>query len=279
MLSSHRGKDVVVLDFWAVRCPPCRAALPALTAIAEEYKGREMVFYAVNTEDSGPKIERFLDQLGTHPTVALDAGGPGSRLYGVSYIPQEVVIGKDGKVQSIHSGFDQDSARQLRAEVDALQRGRDISQMKVRKAKRGLACREVVFRPSEIHVGDEVTFSCAVENMGTGDVEAGTYRLVMEINGNQRNAYVGVGPKAIREGEEVVLEVGADRWSFEMTEAGEHSYRAIVLPGETIDDVNLRNNVQQGKFSVLAAEAGTAEGNGKADPFGIGGNDQKDANR
>jgi len=119
VLEAHRDKDVVILDFWATWCGPCVRALPILTDVAEQYKHRGVVFYAVNQKEPKERIEAFLKKQGLEMSVLLDDGAV-AREYGVRGIPQTVIIGADGQVKHVHVGFAPNLKAQLTAELDAL---------------------------------------------------------------------------------------------------------------------------------------------------------------
>src|SRR5690606_25915604 len=59
-LASHRGKDVVVLDFWASWCPPCREGLPVVDAVAKNFAGQPVAVYAVNIQEHKEAVEEFV---------------------------------------------------------------------------------------------------------------------------------------------------------------------------------------------------------------------------
>ena len=125
-LAEHRGKRVVILDFWATWCGPCVDALPSLAKIAEEYRSKDVILYAVNLQERPRGIERFLQRQKLNLTVALDLEGKVGYLYQVTSIPQTVLIGKNGKVEALHIGFGEDSERRLRSELDALIAGKSL---------------------------------------------------------------------------------------------------------------------------------------------------------
>lgn len=122
-LAAHRDKEVVLLDFWATWCGPCRASMPAVESVAEEFGERGVVLYAVNENESPAEIRSFLEQLNLNVQVALDPGFQAGRAYAVTGIPQLVVIGKDGVVQSVHVGAAPGLAKTLRGELDTLVSG------------------------------------------------------------------------------------------------------------------------------------------------------------
>lgn len=106
-LSESRGKEVVVLDFWATWCGPCIAALPEVMAAVDEFEGQGVRLIGVNQQEAPGKISQFLEAKGWDLDVVLDADrqNPVSKQFGVTGIPTTFVIGKDGKVLMMHSGF------------------------------------------------------------------------------------------------------------------------------------------------------------------------------
>ncbi len=125
-LASHKDKKVVVLDFWATWCGPCRQALPALIKVTDEYKEKGVVFYAMNQREDAETIKAFLAEAKLACTVALDTDGAVGDLFGVSGIPQTVIIGKDSSVQSVHVGAIPGLEQQLRKELDSLLAGKNL---------------------------------------------------------------------------------------------------------------------------------------------------------
>lgn len=125
-LADYEGKSIVVLDFWASWCPPCRASLPVFQKIAADYKDKDIVFFAVNQGEPEDTIKRFLERNGLQFTVALDTDSSIGKKFHVEGIPQTVIIGKDGTVQAVHEGFSSDSDAQLRGDLDTLLAGKSI---------------------------------------------------------------------------------------------------------------------------------------------------------
>ncbi|NIA16464.1 MAG: redoxin domain-containing protein [Nitrospiraceae bacterium] len=132
-LASHLGKNIVVLDFWASWCPPCRVGLPILTEVAAQYKkdpakkkadGKPgVVFYGVNLAEPTKTIQAFLEQSKLKFDIALDKTYKAARLYKVEGIPQTVIIGLDGTVQAVHIGVAPDLREKLKKELDTLVAG------------------------------------------------------------------------------------------------------------------------------------------------------------
>jgi peroxiredoxin/outer membrane lipoprotein-sorting protein len=95
-LEQTRGK-VVVLDFWATWCPPCREELPYIEKLREEFAG-QVQFYGVNNEDSGT-VKNFLKNHKYELPVLMDAKRQVDRQYGVSAIPTMFIIDKQGVIR------------------------------------------------------------------------------------------------------------------------------------------------------------------------------------
>jgi peroxiredoxin/outer membrane lipoprotein-sorting protein len=95
-LEQTRGK-VVVLDFWATWCPPCREELPSIEKLREEFAG-QVQFFGVNDEDSGT-VKDFLRKHKYELPVLMDGKRQVDRQYGVSAIPTMFIIDKQGVIR------------------------------------------------------------------------------------------------------------------------------------------------------------------------------------
>ena len=117
-LASLAGR-VVLLDFWATWCGPCKAAMPAIQKIHDDYRDRPVSVLGVNVAERKPDAGKsyFADKGYTYG--CLLAGEELSNAYGISGIPTLVVIGKDGRVELIEVGLGPDGDRELRAAIDA----------------------------------------------------------------------------------------------------------------------------------------------------------------
>jgi len=124
--SATTNAQVVVLDFWATWCGPCRKALPVVAKVTAEFKAKGVVFYAVNQQEQPDQVRKFLEQEGVVCAVAMDTDGKVGKEYNVQGIPQTVLIGKDGTVQAVHIGLIPDLEKTLREQLDALVKGKSL---------------------------------------------------------------------------------------------------------------------------------------------------------
>ncbi len=100
---------VVVLDFWASWCAPCRAQTPVLERVAKAFGPSKVRVLGVGTSDDRVSIERFLQKNAhTYPSV-FDDQDVASSLYRVRSLPTLVVLGKDGTVRAVSIGFTNES--------------------------------------------------------------------------------------------------------------------------------------------------------------------------
>ncbi len=105
-LSDHRGR-VVVINFWATWCPPCRVEMPALQDTYETYRDQGVVVLAVNLTqvDELDAIEPYRQELGLTFPILLDSASEVSNgLYRVLGIPTSVFVDRDGVVQEVFVG-------------------------------------------------------------------------------------------------------------------------------------------------------------------------------
>jgi len=95
-LRSLRGK-VVLVNFWATWCPPCRKELPDLQALSEKFKGQGLVVLAISDEEIA-KVKPFVEQRKLTYPVLLDNGGEVGKVFAVEGIPKSFVYDRAGKL-------------------------------------------------------------------------------------------------------------------------------------------------------------------------------------
>jgi thiol-disulfide isomerase/thioredoxin len=113
-LSDQKGK-VVVLDFWATWCPPCRASLPHVQSVSQDkaLAAKNVIVCAVNERESADDVNKFLQDNHYTFKVAMDASGSAGSGYKVTGIPTTVIVGTDGIIKNVFIGFGDDSAKQI----------------------------------------------------------------------------------------------------------------------------------------------------------------------
>lgn len=95
-LKDFRGK-VVLLNFWASWCVPCREEMPAMEKLYQEYKDKNFVVLAVNVKDRRPEALNFVKELKLTYPVAFDPEGQVAALYGAWGLPTTYLIGPKGE--------------------------------------------------------------------------------------------------------------------------------------------------------------------------------------
>jgi thiol-disulfide isomerase/thioredoxin len=108
-LKAQRGR-VVMLDFWATWCGPCRMQMPNVDKLHKEFHDKGLVVYAINQQESADKARRYLDKYKYTTTTLLDSDGQVGNSYKVTGIPSLVVIDREGKIAAhmvgVHSEAD-----------------------------------------------------------------------------------------------------------------------------------------------------------------------------
>ncbi|MFL6626931.1 MAG: TlpA family protein disulfide reductase [Vitreoscilla sp.] len=111
-LQSLKGK-VVYVDFWASWCGPCRQSFPWMNAMQAKYAGKGLQIVGVNLDARRSDADTFLAEVPANFSVAFDAQGETPKRYAIKGMPTSVLIGPDGRVIQMHSGFRQEDRRAL----------------------------------------------------------------------------------------------------------------------------------------------------------------------
>jgi thiol-disulfide isomerase/thioredoxin len=102
-LSENIGNKIIVLNFFATWCGPCRAEMPELNRYFDEHKAQSFVLLGIDAEEKGDRVDAFLDELKVDFPAGVDEGLIRTK-YGVRSFPTTVVIGVDGKFQLYETG-------------------------------------------------------------------------------------------------------------------------------------------------------------------------------
>jgi peroxiredoxin len=103
-LQEQRGQ-VVMVNFWATWCGPCRAEMPHLSRLYDKYRASGFTLLAVNIDEDPLKAASLATQLGMRFPVLLDTEKKVSRLYDLSTMPSTVLIDREGRVRYVHRGY------------------------------------------------------------------------------------------------------------------------------------------------------------------------------
>jgi thiol-disulfide isomerase/thioredoxin len=97
--SQFKGK-VVVLDFWATWCPPCRAEIPGYVKLQEKYKDKGLVIIGVSVDQDGPAVvKKFTNDFHMNYSVVLADDAVVQAFGGIDAIPTTFIIDRDGKIR------------------------------------------------------------------------------------------------------------------------------------------------------------------------------------
>ncbi|KUJ83812.1 TlpA family protein disulfide reductase [Microbulbifer flavimaris] len=103
-LAEQRG-DVIMLNFWASWCGPCRKEMPLLDALHDRYEAAGFQVWGVNVDAERADAEEMLRRIPVDFPILFDSKSDVSKLYGVDAMPSSVFIDRDGNVRHIHRGY------------------------------------------------------------------------------------------------------------------------------------------------------------------------------
>ncbi len=116
-LSSLRGK-VVLVDFWATWCAPCKKSLPQLAKLDVKYKN--LVVVAINIDDDKKNALQFLKQFKLKINAVFDEGKKVVAKYNVPVMPTAYLVDHYGKIQYVHSGYSEKGMKNLEFTIRGL---------------------------------------------------------------------------------------------------------------------------------------------------------------
>jgi peroxiredoxin len=103
-LSEQTG-NVVLLNFWASWCGPCRKEMPLLNDLHNKYKALGFSVIGVNVEQDSSMAKSFISSYPVDFPILLDVSNKASKLYDVSAMPTTVIIDRNGMVRHLHKGY------------------------------------------------------------------------------------------------------------------------------------------------------------------------------
>ena len=118
-LSDYTGK-VVLLDFFASWCIPCRKSFPELESLHRQYESKGLVVIAVNVDEERKNADAFLQQFPHTMRVALDPKGALAEAFDVSAMPSTMIVDRSGRIRYTHKGYTEKALANMHAQVVAL---------------------------------------------------------------------------------------------------------------------------------------------------------------
>lgn len=118
-LAKYRGK-VVLVDFWASWCAPCKQAFPVLAKLSHDHRADDLAVITINEDRQRPAGEVFLRQVQSHLPVIWDSAGTVGKSWAVNEMPTTLLFDRKGKLRFRHQGFVAGNATEYANQLDAL---------------------------------------------------------------------------------------------------------------------------------------------------------------
>lgn len=118
-LDEQKG-NVVLINFWASWCGPCREELPHFEALQQEYEDLGFTVLAVNVDEDPSKANVLLDDIPVSFPVLFDDNDKVSKLYDVRAMPTTVIVDRDGNMRMTHYGYKSGDEAKYKTVVKAL---------------------------------------------------------------------------------------------------------------------------------------------------------------
>lgn len=115
-LEGLKGR-VVLVDFWASWCAPCRESFPFLNRMQLQYGTKGLHILGINVDEKRADATRFLGKIPAQFSVLYDAAGKTPQAYDLKVMPSSYLIGRDGKIRLVHQGFRAKDQAELEAAI------------------------------------------------------------------------------------------------------------------------------------------------------------------
>jgi peroxiredoxin len=112
--------QVVMLNFWASWCGPCRTEMPLMDQIYKKYSAAGFTMLGVNVDTDSSDAQKFLSQVQVSFPIAFDRDNAVSKMYAVSAMPSTVFIDRKGNVRALHRGYKPGDEAEYLAQIRAL---------------------------------------------------------------------------------------------------------------------------------------------------------------
>lgn len=118
-LSSYKGK-VILIDFWASWCPPCKRSIPEIDMLYKKYRDQGFVVLAVNVDKDRRNVVDFLKNIAPEITVLLDPEADVVGAYRILGMPSSMIIDRSGLIRYIHVSYTAETLTQYVLEIRPL---------------------------------------------------------------------------------------------------------------------------------------------------------------
>lgn len=125
--SASKGK-VMIVDFWASWCEPCKASFTAYNALLNKYGNKGLVIVGINIDNDKEKALEFIENNPAHFLIAVDPTKKVAEAYNLPTMPTAYIIGRDGNILHTHAGYHEGDLAEMEKEVEnALNQGKGVS--------------------------------------------------------------------------------------------------------------------------------------------------------
>lgn len=117
--STHKNQ-VLLVDFWATWCAPCKKSMPFFNHLHSELSKKGFEIIAINVDEDSKLTSEYLKDNPVSYPIATDPSGNCPKAFEVKAMPSSFLIDKSGKIRYIHLGFRDEDQVELRAKIEAL---------------------------------------------------------------------------------------------------------------------------------------------------------------
>ena len=115
-LADAKG-GVTYVDFWASWCGPCKQSFPWMNEMQSRYGSKGLRIIGVNLDKKREDADKFLAEVKADFNIAFDPSADTAKRYGVKGMPSSYLVGPDGKILMVHSGFREDERKELEQRI------------------------------------------------------------------------------------------------------------------------------------------------------------------
>ena len=118
-LSELRGK-VILINFWASWCGPCRQEMPVLDQLYQRYRSLDFTIIGVNVEENSDAAKSLLKDVNVTFPILFDNTNAVSKLYKVKGMPSSILVDRDGNMRDMYMGYQQGYEQEYQKQVRSL---------------------------------------------------------------------------------------------------------------------------------------------------------------